>query len=68
MGYNDNDDREKKGVYSLNLVLTERQCRVCRVRLTEYEIENNNELCMDCYKEKREDAESKTNLGKKPSL
>jgi hypothetical protein len=68
MRYNENDYREKKGVYSLNLVLTERQCRVCQVRLTEYEIENNNELCMDCYKENREDTGTKTDLGKKPSL
>lgn len=35
----------------MNLVLTERQCKSCQVRLTEYEIENNSGLCMDCYKE-----------------
>jgi len=35
----------------VNLVLTERQCTSCQARLTEYEIENNAGLCIDCYKD-----------------
>ena len=35
----------------MNLVLTEITCKSCQIRLTEYEIENNQGLCMDCYKE-----------------
>ncbi|MED4581936.1 hypothetical protein [Brevibacillus choshinensis] len=35
----------------MNLVLTEKQCKSCQARLTEYEIENNGALCMECFKE-----------------
>jgi hypothetical protein len=44
-----------KGDIVLNLVLTEKQCKSCQARLTEYEIENNSALCMDCYKEEKDE-------------
>ncbi|MBP1931736.1 hypothetical protein J2Z37_001737 [Ammoniphilus resinae] len=34
--------------------LTERKCRSCGVKLTEFEIEEKEEHCMDCFTEKRE--------------
>lgn len=37
----------------MNLVLTEKLCKSCQARLTDYEIENNGALCMDCYKEEQ---------------
>lgn len=41
----------------MHLVLTERLCKSCQIRLTEYEIENNNGLCMDCYKDSQTEEE-----------
>lgn len=35
----------------MNIILTERKCRVCKTKLTEYEIEHKDGLCMDCYEE-----------------
>lgn len=35
----------------MNLVLTEKTCKVCQLKLTEYEEKNNEGLCMDCHKE-----------------
>lgn len=37
----------------MNLVLTERLCKSCQIRLTEFEIENNDGLCMECYKDSK---------------
>ncbi|WP_183192533.1 hypothetical protein [Brevibacillus fluminis] len=46
----------------MNLVLTEKQCKSCQVRLTEYEIENNRGFCIDCFKEdKTGESEAKQN-------
>ncbi|WP_256481344.1 hypothetical protein [Brevibacillus ruminantium] len=39
----------------MNLVLTDVLCKECKARLTEYEIENNDSVCMDCYKENNEE-------------
>lgn len=38
----------------MNLVLTERTCKQCRAKLTEFESSHNKDLCMDCFKEKEE--------------
>lgn len=52
MGYTIGEYRTaSKGVRVLNLVLTEVLCKECKARLSEYEIENNDSYCMDCYKE-----------------
>lgn len=45
----------------MNLVLTERTCKVCKGKLAEFEIKNNGELCIDCFKEKSEKTTSKAN-------
>ncbi|WP_256973796.1 hypothetical protein [Brevibacillus brevis] len=37
----------------MNLVLTEKTCKSCQARLTEYEIDNNGALCMECFKEEQ---------------
>ncbi|WP_019123670.1 hypothetical protein [Brevibacillus massiliensis] len=39
----------------MNLVLTEMTCKICKTRLTEYEVEHKESLCMDCYEEKHND-------------
>ncbi|CAM3254653.1 YhfH-like protein [Brevibacillus invocatus] len=41
----------------MNLVLTEKMCKTCQARLTEYEIENNEGLCIDCYKDSQNNEE-----------
>jgi|GEM_PF-1354319 len=42
----------------MNLVLTETRCRVCKIRLTEFEIENKASLCMDCFDEQSDEQEA----------
>jgi hypothetical protein len=39
----------------MNLVLTERTCKLCKAKLTEFESTHNEELCIDCFKEKEEE-------------
>ncbi|GEN34725.1 hypothetical protein [Aneurinibacillus danicus] len=36
----------------MNIVFTELTCRSCGVKLTEYEAEEKDALCMECYNEK----------------
>ncbi|WP_164553229.1 hypothetical protein [Brevibacillus marinus] len=43
---------------NMNIVLTERKCRVCKTKLTEYEFEHKDGLCMDCYEELANEKES----------
>ncbi len=33
------------------LILTETTCKVCKAKLTEYEIRHKDEMCIDCHKE-----------------
>lgn len=35
----------------MNLVLTEKTCKVCQAKLSEYEEKSNDGVCIDCYKE-----------------
>jgi hypothetical protein len=39
----------------MNLVLTDRTCKVCQAKLSEYEAKNNDGLCIDCYKEEKKE-------------
>ncbi|MBO8163596.1 MAG: hypothetical protein H0Z34_07790 [Brevibacillus sp.] len=45
----------------MNLVLTERTCRICKTKLTEYEYEHKDELCMECYQEQMEQSDGDSN-------
>jgi len=44
---------EERGMNML-FELTERKCRVCGVRLTEFEIEEKDQHCMDCFTDQAE--------------
>ncbi|MFY0546411.1 hypothetical protein [Brevibacillus sp. H7] len=33
------------------LILTETTCKICKAKLTEYEIKHKDGLCMECHKE-----------------
>jgi hypothetical protein len=50
-----NQRTSMRGDIIVNLVLTEKQCKSCQARLTEYEIENNGALCMECFKEEQDE-------------
>jgi hypothetical protein len=36
----------------MNIILTEAKCQGCGVKLTEYEVEEKEFHCMECYAEK----------------
>jgi hypothetical protein len=38
----------------MNITLTEERCRKCSIKLTEYEIEEKNHYCMECYEEENQ--------------
>lgn len=40
----------------MNLVLTEKRCKSCDIKLTEYEASYKKGYCMDCYKEQEQKA------------
>jgi hypothetical protein len=52
----------------MNVVLTDIQCKVCKVRLTEYEANHQDALCIECYKEKIQDNANQNESRKNPSL
>ncbi|RXT15304.1 hypothetical protein [Ammoniphilus sp. CFH 90114] len=38
----------------MNITLSERTCKQCGVKLTEYEAREKSGLCMDCYNEEHD--------------
>jgi hypothetical protein len=51
----------------MNVVLTDIQCKVCKIRLTEYEANHQDSLCIECYKEKLQEDAKQDKRGKNPS-
>ncbi|MFT9846008.1 hypothetical protein [Aneurinibacillus sp. REN35] len=35
----------------MNIILTDRKCKQCGAKLTEYEVEEKDQYCMECYEE-----------------
>lgn len=39
----------------MNVIFTNTKCKICSIRLTEYEESEKQGLCIDCFKEKIEE-------------
>ena len=44
----------------MNLILLDRRCKGCGVKLTRYEIEEKNVHCMDCFDSQEETDDAKS--------
>ena len=43
----------------MNILLLKKKCRECGVKLTQYEIEEKDLYCMECYNDKKVENELK---------
>jgi hypothetical protein len=43
----------------MGVVFTNRKCKVCKIKLTEFEVSDKQQMCIDCYKENHEEAKGK---------